>query len=126
MTIRTDQKNNVTEQLRQMIGHKAPGARETDDAEASLTTLSFQSDIHPERHVWIDTDLEGIGLDLEDWNIEAEWDNAVARVKAQSLAEVVEITQLWLSGANLDDYYTGLNKEYKRIVKKDLLLEKSS
>ncbi len=62
----------------------------------------------------------------EDWNIGAEWDNAVARVKAQSLVEVVEITQLWLSGANLDDYYTGLNKEYKRIVKKDLVLEKSS
>ncbi len=108
-----------------MIGHKSPGARETDDAAASLTTLSFQSDIFPERRVWIDTDLEGIGLDLEDWNIKAEWDNAVARIKAQSLAEVVEITQLWLSGANLDDYYTGLNKEYKRIVKKDLLLEKS-
>lgn len=97
-----DPKDEITEQLRQMIVSKVPMAQETDDAEALLCALSFQSASYPERHIWLDTDSEGISMDLEDWNVESEWDNAVARIKVASLAEATDIAQAWLSGINLD------------------------
>lgn len=84
MSIKTDPKDEITEQLRQMITSKVPMAQETDEAEALLSALSFQSTSCPERHIWIETDLEGISLDLEDWNSEGEWDNAVTRLKVSN------------------------------------------
>ena len=118
MSLRTDKKDELTEYLRQMLGRNIVQVYETSRAETSLCTLSFQSTTHPERQVWIDTDLKGIGIDLEDWNRESEWDNAVARIKVESLEEAVEIIQVWLSGKNLDNYYSNINKKYEKVFKK--------
>ena len=111
-------KNVLTEQIRQGIKNHVSTAQETDEAEAGSDALSFQSTVCPERHVWIDTSVEGIGVDLEDWDSDDEWDNAVARVLGSSPDETVELVQIWLSGANLEDYYLDLNKAYKRLTKK--------
>ena len=111
-------KDTLTEQIRQSIEKHVTAAQETDEAEASLDALSFQSTVCPERHVWIDTSLEGIGVDLEDWDMGDEWDNAVARVLGSSLDDTVELVQIWLSGANLEDYYFDLNKAYKKVTRK--------
>lgn len=116
MTLRTDPKDDITETLRQMIGEIIPIAYETDRAEACLSTLSFQSINYPERHIWIDTDGDGIAIDLEDWQDEREWDNAVARITVEATAEVVDIVKTWLSGEKLDNY-SNLNKDYKRVNK---------
>ncbi|NEP51522.1 MAG: hypothetical protein F6K65_23065, partial [Moorea sp. SIO3C2] len=79
-------------------------------------TLSFQSINYPERHIWIDTDGDGIAIDLEDWQDEREWDNAVARITVEATAEVVDIVKTWLSGEKLDNY-SNLNKDYERVNK---------
>ena len=105
-------KDRITEQLRQKIKRQFPWARETEEAEASLCALSLQSTTHPERHVWIDTDLDGIGLDLEDWQLDDEGDDTIARVKAESIKAAINIVGVWLSGANLPDWYTNINQEY--------------
>jgi len=44
---------------------------------------------------------------LEDWNIEGEWDNAVAHLKVESLSEAADIARAWLSGVNLDKLLLG-------------------
>jgi len=116
MMLRTDKKDEVTEAFRQLVGRKVPDAVETKDAELSLSTLSFQSTIQTQRHVWLDKGDEGITIDLEDWNIEDEWDNAVARVTVASWQEALELINIWLSGADLKNY-VNLNKEYKPIFK---------
>jgi len=111
-----------------MIGQLAL-VRETDEAEASLCALSFQSLTVPSRHVWIDTDLHevGIGLDLEDWQRDDEWDDAVARVKASSALDAVEVVGIWLSGARLSDWYTNINQEYGLMQPKEIIqLERMS
>ena len=110
----TSPKNDEAEQQRQMI-NQLPMIRETDEAEASLCALSFQSLLVPTRHVWIETDFDGvgIGLDLEDWQRNDDGDDAVARVKARSTPDTVEIVGIWLSGARLSDWYTNVNQEYK-------------
>jgi hypothetical protein len=111
-------KNDITEKLRQMLSSKLLTAVETNRAETCLCTLSFQSTVCPDRHVWIDTDLDGIGIDLEDWNIESEWD-AVARIRVDSLEDAVEIAKIWLLGGILDNY-SNLNKEYEKVFKKPI------
>ncbi len=110
----TSPKNDVAEQLRQMM-NQLPMIRETDEADASLCALSFQSRLVPTRHIWIETDLDGIGigLDLEDWQRDDDGDDAVARVKAHSALDTVEIVGIWLSGARLSDWYTNINQEYQ-------------
>jgi len=118
MLLRTDKKDELTERLRQMIGRNTPESYETDRAETCLSTLSFQSKAYPEKHVWIDTDLNGIAIDLEDWEMSTEWDNAIVRIKVESLEEATEIIQIWLSGGKLDDHYSNMNKIYKRVFKK--------
>lgn len=78
--------------------------KETDRADSGLTTLSFQSTSHSQRHVWIDTDLAGeISIDLEDWTNHNKWDNSVANVTTQdtNLCAVVAIT--WLRGHSVDE-----------------------
>jgi len=115
-------KDKTTEKLRQLIINQIPTVHETDDAEPFLTALSLQSKLYPNRHIWIDTDLDGIiGIDLEDWDIEDEWDNAIARLKMNTLAQTVELIQLWVSGATLSDWYEGLNQEYLAVRKKVVL-----
>ncbi|GET39456.1 hypothetical protein [Microseira wollei] len=115
MTYSINQKDELTEKIRQTIAKKIPEANESDRAEVSLCTLSFQSSIYPQRHVWIDTD-DGIKIDLEDWQDESEWDNAVARITVESIEELVDLVRTWLGGENLEQY-SNVNKEYK-IVKK--------
>jgi hypothetical protein len=78
----------------------------------------YQSKTYPEKHVWIDTDFNGIAIDLEDWKMSNEWDNAIARIQVESLEEATEIIQIWLSGGKVDDYYSNLNKSYERVFKK--------
>lgn len=118
----TSPKNDVAEQLRQMM-NQLPMIRETDEAEASLCALSFQSRLVPTRHVWIETDFDGIGigLDLEDWQRNDDGDDAVARVRAASALDTVEIVGIWLSGARLSDWYTNVNQEYKPMKPKKMI-----
>lgn len=119
MSIRNDEKDKSTQQLRIMIGQKIHHAYETASAELSMCNLSFQSTQMPERSVWIDLqDPKHITIDLEDWNVEDEWDNAIARVSVKNLEEAVQLTEDWLSGKGLADY-AGLNMEYK-VVKKQV------
>ena len=115
-------KDEVTEQLRQMINRRVPDTQETNRAEASLCTLSFQSLTHPERHVWLEVDAAGAAIDLEDWTIASEADNAIVRTVVESFEEAIEILQVWLSGANLTAYYTNINLNYEQLVKKAGLL----
>ena len=112
------EKDAVTEQLRQMILSAPVGICETSRAEASLSALSLQSLTYPNRHAWVEVDTEGTSIDLEDFRLDDEWDNAVARTDADSLAEAADILRVWLSGADLEAHYSNINKEYEPLVKK--------
>ena len=46
---RTDKKDELTEQLRQMIGRSTSELYETNRAETCLSTLSFQSKAYPQK-----------------------------------------------------------------------------
>lgn len=98
MNLRTESKDEITQQLRQLIGQHRLIALETDRAAANTCTLSFQSVAYPERHVWIDTNLDGIEIDLEDWHDETEWDNAVAHFTVDSIQAATVIVKHWLLG----------------------------
>lgn len=100
MNLHTDPKNKITQQLRQLIRQQIPEAQETDRAAANTCTLSFQSTTYPERHVWIDTNVEGIEIDLEDWNDENEWDNAVTRLSVDSIQAAAATVKNWLLSGN--------------------------
>jgi hypothetical protein len=100
-------KDEPTEALKQAILRSVPEAKETGRAEAGLTTLSFQSLLVPERHVWIDTDLDGIRLELEDWGFEETWDNAVAHIPVQTPEAAVLVSRAWLTGEALEDIWDG-------------------
>jgi hypothetical protein len=118
MALRTNHKDNLTEHLLRKIEKEVPGVRETTDADALLGALSLQSTLHPERRVWLETDADdGFPVDLENWNDETEWDNAVARVKVNTLDEVVTLVKTWLSGGNLDGY-ENVNKQYEFVTLK--------
>jgi len=96
-------KDERTKRLRQAITQTAPAALEDRRAEAGRTTLSFRSVTHPERHIWIDTDLDGrLEIDLEDWTNETTWDNALVHLTAPD-ENVPGIVQAWLSGASVRD-----------------------
>jgi hypothetical protein len=116
MTQSTAQKDEFTTALRAQITKTIAQATETDRADDSLCTLSFQSTIYPERHAWIDTADQSIKIDLEDWQDESEWDNAIARVTIA--AEItIELLQDWFSNNSLDKY-ANLNKNYGIVTKK--------
>lgn len=106
MALSTSPKEKITEDIRQQIGQAVPEAVETDRAAASLCSLSFQSKTHPERHIWIDTDEPQIQIDLEDWQDETEWDNAVDRITVESTSAVIDILKRWLSGETLNNSIT--------------------
>lgn len=85
------------------MAQDAPAAVEDRRAEAGSTILSFSSATHPERHVWIDTDLDGsLVIDLEDWNDETTWDSSVAHLTAPD-EKVSGIVQGWLTGATIPE-----------------------
>ena len=108
-------KDERTTCLRELINKRATYAHETERAEVLLYTLSYQSAILPERHVWVETAPDEITLDLEDWENERdEWDNALYRVTVESPNEAVALLDTWLSGESLHNY-RNLNKNYERI-----------
>src|SRR5687767_9482959 len=95
-------KDEVTARLRAAL-LAVPEAQETNRAEAGLTTLSFVSRKHPNRNVWVDTDLAGrLVIDLEDFQDDREWDNAVARVAPVDESSAVSVIAAWLGGQALD------------------------
>lgn len=108
-------KDTLTEELRSRIAAELLWVRETDEAEASLSTLSLQSTLHPHRHSWIDTDMDGIAIDLEDRLLDDAWDDAVARVKVASIADAVDVIGVWLSGATLSEWFADVNQEYRPV-----------
>lgn len=95
-----DHKNvELVESLRRLVLESVNEARETDRAAADLLAVSFQSEKFPERHVWAYSYEEGvIEIDLEDWNTDETWDNAVARSTVTSMSEAVKIIRDWISG----------------------------
>lgn len=115
-----DQKDEMTETLRQRIKEAVTDAIETSRAEASLCSLSFQSKVHPERHIWLDSENESIRLDLEDWQDGAQWDDAVARVTVESLDEAVYLVKAWLFGENMAQY-SNLNRDYGVVARKAVI-----
>jgi hypothetical protein len=104
-------KDEPTTRLRQKILLRLSQAQETDRADDGLSTLSFQSKLYPDRHTWIDTDGELIQIDLEDWQDEQEWDNAVARVTVPSGEVAIALLSDWFMGNSLENY-ANLNQTY--------------
>jgi len=94
-------KTELLEQLRDFIRLKAPNAIETGRAEADLPALSYQSTSHPNKHVWIDVDADEIGIDLEDWNTDDEWDNTVSHETATTLEDAARVIEEWLAGGRV-------------------------
>jgi hypothetical protein len=94
------QKDESTEALRELIRVKVPEAIETDRAEANLCSLSYQSTLYPQRHIWLDTD-ETIGIELEDWQLSDEWDNTVVSMNAESPAKAIDIIKTWLTASTV-------------------------
>ena len=113
MSTQFGQKDTLTEQLRQLITYHISEASETNRAEASLTALSIQSLIVPERHVWIEADTNGASIDLEDWTIE---DDVVASIDVDSFAEVLKILHGWLSGATLEECSPDIHKSVSPVL----------
>jgi hypothetical protein len=101
------EKDEVTGALRREILSGADYAVETERADAMTITLSLQSLVRPERHVWIDTrmgeDGAGFTVDLEDWTFEGSWDNAVASVDTADAGVARDLALSWLRGDGLDD-----------------------
>jgi hypothetical protein len=99
-------KDWITEHLREQILNDADYITETNRADLMTITLSFQSLVKPERHVWIDAeagdDRDGYSIDLEDWTHQGTWDNAVATVRTADEPVARNITQAWLKGQPLD------------------------
>ena len=78
--------------------------KQTCDSGGS-TSLTYQSLVCPERHVWIDTWIDVYGaiiIDLENWNDETQWDNSVAHFTAHDCETIIQIARLWLKGEPLD------------------------
>ncbi len=100
------EKDWMTECIRQLILEHSDVLVETGRADTLLITLSFKSKVKPERHVWIDTHGGETGdvftVDLEDWQYEGSWDNAVVTVDTDSDAVVRDVTRAWLAGESLD------------------------
>jgi hypothetical protein len=100
---REPEKDEVTARVRDAL-RAVPDVRETDRAEASLTTLSFAGAADANRNVWIDTDLGGrLTIDLEDFTVEGEWDNAIARLRADDPDALVMAARVWLTGASAEE-----------------------
>lgn len=103
----SDDKDAVTEGLRELILERVDFITETDRADASLIDLSFQGAVKPERHVWINTkagaDENGYTVDLEDLTDEDAWGDAVATVETTEPSVIRDVVRAWLRGSSLDD-----------------------
>jgi uncharacterized HAD superfamily protein len=75
--------------------------RETEDACASTTTLSYQSIKLPERHVWIET-FKQFQIDLEDWNDDKNWDNSIIHFTTSDKFSLIKIAIAWLRGESIE------------------------
>ena len=113
MNTQFGQKDTLTEQLRQLITYHVSEASETNRAEASLTALSLQSLSLPERHVWIEVDMNGASIDLEDLATE---DDLVKSIDVDSFTEVLEILHAWLSGATLEECSPDIRKSVPSVL----------
>jgi hypothetical protein len=100
-------KDAITQALRDEILADADFLIETARADSLKITLSFQSRMKPERHVWIDTQMgedgHGFTVDLEDWTYEESWDNAVATVDTVDAQIARDVIHAWLRGEPLDE-----------------------
>ena len=98
----TTTKDNFTEGVRQAIIQQVPIAIETDRAEASLCSLAFQSQIQPNRHIWLDTDGEELHIDLEEWSNDIDWDNAVFHIETKSISDCINVIHAWFLGNSVE------------------------
>ena len=103
-------KDDVTEEIHQLIRASIASASETDDADALLNALSYQSLRYPQRHVWIEVEPKKITLDLEDWDSADTWDNTVIEVSIESKATAIELVQAWLTGTSMAHLYVNGNQ----------------
>jgi hypothetical protein len=96
------EKDDRTERLRGLL-RTHEELKETDRANLCLAALSFQSVRYPNRHVWVDTDIDGgFVIDLEDWEYDETWDNSVAHLMTTNIEACSMIIIAWLSGNTLD------------------------
>lgn len=107
-------KDDVTEEIRQLIRASIASASENDDADALLNALSYQSLRYPQRHVWIEVEPKNITLDLEDWDSADTWDNTVIEVSIESKTTAIEIMQAWLTGTTMAHLYVNGNQRDPR------------
>lgn len=103
MHLQYAQKADYTERLRRYISQQVADAQETQRADASFTALSYQSRSHPNRHVWIETDEQGMTLDLEDWAIQDAEHYVVQSADVESVDEALTLVKDWFS--NIDAVY---------------------
>ena len=117
MIMQNSQKDEFTLSLKNHLILSIAQIVETDRADDSLCTLSFQSITCPMRHAWIDTDDGTIKIDLEEWDNEEEWDNAIVRVTVESEKLAIDLLKDWLTGQSLEKY-SNLNKDYEILTRK--------
>jgi hypothetical protein len=100
-------KDAITQALCDEILAGAEFLIETTRADTFKNTLSFQSRVNHERHVWIDTQMgergDGFTIDLEDSTYEESWDHAVATVDTEDAQIARDVTRAWLRGEPLDE-----------------------
>ena len=117
MIMQHPQKDEFTLSLKNRLISSIAQMVETDRADDSLCTLSLQSTTYSMRHAWIDTDDGTIRIDLEEWDNEEEWDNAIARVTVESEKLAIDLLKDWLTGQSLEKY-SNLSKDYGILTRK--------
>src|SRR5689334_19866413 len=104
-------KDPLTHTLRQEIMTNTTFLVETERADELLSTLTFQSLLQSNRHVWIDTDMresvDAITIELEDWNVEETWDHTVAVIDTTDFAIACQVVVAWLRGDPLEACLNG-------------------
>ena len=105
--MKRDQAHNTRKIIRRLLSN-SPLWMETDCASQSSVSLSYQSLLNPERHIWIETSIEmygSLGIDIEDWNDDNNWDNSVIHLGTFDSLVLVKIARKWLGGEALEDCY---------------------
>jgi len=98
------QEHTVRKTIRKLL-HGSSAWKETNDASVSSISLSYQSLLYPERHVWIETGIDIYGaliIDLEDWYDETHWDNSVEHLVVSDCEIIAKIAKAWLQGESLE------------------------
>lgn len=92
-------KDTITSELRKKVLGFIPNAVETTDAELGLSTLSFQSTVHPNRQAWIDTNCNGEKLlELEDLSDPSAWDSTVYSTRYKEDSHCLRLIKEWFLG----------------------------